>query len=313
MEHPMRPSPARLCLAVAFAAALGLLALPSAAAVIVPGSPTSSWTPIAYPTLLPDHSDDQQTGIPEADIVGNLTNPAFYTAFDDANTLSLTDGNLAFRVRIGADKNPAGFSQFMGVGIDADLNGSLDIFLAVENSGNPDRVAIYDAGAGANTSPSTTTIDSSYLFTYALSASNYDFRAVTLTIDPTATSFDIDGDGDTDFFLSWVIPFADVVAALAGQPSPIVINQNSTLRYVVGSSTQPNALNQDLGGPNGGTNSTLSWDAIGAFSNPLSAGGSPILTPEPDSLSLLALGLLVLAAWRRRKAVRFGDASGRPL
>lgn len=293
----MRSCPARLGQAVVLAAALGLAALPSAAAVIVPGSPTSSWTPISYPTLLPDYSDDQQTGIPEADIVGSLANPAFYTAFDDAGTPSLTDGNLAFRVRIGADKNPAGFSQFMGVGVDADLNGSLDIFLAVENSGNPDRVAIYDAGSGTNTSPSTTTIDASYLFTYALSASNYDFQAVTATIDPTATSFDLDADGDTDFFLTWVIPFADIASALANQPFAILIDQNSALRYVVGSSTQPNALNQDLGGPNGGTTSTSSWGAIGAFSNPISATGSPI--PEPNSLVLVALGLLVLAARRR--------------
>src|SRR5678816_4288666 len=82
-------------------AALAVFAAQAGAAPIVPSSPTTGWTAISYPTLLPDYSDDQQTGIPEADIVGDLLNPAFYTRFDDAGTPSLTDGNIGFRVRVG--------------------------------------------------------------------------------------------------------------------------------------------------------------------------------------------------------------------
>ena len=114
----------------------------------------------------------------------NTTNPAFYFRFDDAGTLSSTDGAIGFRVRIGADKNPSGFDHFMGVGIDANADGALDLFLSVENSGNPNQLGIFDAGSGANTSPSTTTIVSSPLFSYALSVSNYNFGAVNATIDP---------------------------------------------------------------------------------------------------------------------------------
>jgi hypothetical protein len=51
-------------------------------------------------------------------------------------------------VRVGADKNPSGFDRFVGVGLDANLDGALDLFLAVDNSGNPDRVGIFDAAAG---------------------------------------------------------------------------------------------------------------------------------------------------------------------
>jgi hypothetical protein len=291
MRDPLRR---RLGLAAAFA----VFAAPASAAPIVPSSPTTGWNPIAYPSLLPDYSDDQQTGIPEADIVGDLLNPAFYSLFDDAGTPSLTDGSLAFRVRLGADKNPPGFGHFMGVGLDANSDGALDLFLAVENSGTPDRIAIYDAGPGANTGPSTTTIDTNFLFTYALSAANYDFQAVTATSDPTATSFDLDADGDTDHFLTWVIPFSDIVSALAGQ-SINGITQDSTLRYVVGSSNQPNALNQDLGGPNGGTSSGLTWGELGGISHPYSASGT--LIPEPGTAVLLALGLGLLAARARRR------------
>ena len=277
---------------------LGLAAQPAEAVPIDPSSSTVGWTPIAYPTLLPDVFNDQQTGIPEADIVGDTSNPAFYFRFDDAGTPSSTDGAIGFRVRIGADKNPAGFEHFMGVGIDANADGALDLFLAVENSGNPDRVGIFDAGPDANTSPSTTSIESSPLVSYALSVSNYDFGEVDAIIDPTATTFDIDADGDTDHFLTWVIPFADLVTALTGQGIN-GFDDTAGMRFVLGSSTQPNALNQDLGGPDGETSSTSTWSTLGALSSTATAigGFSPI--PEPSTATLVSLGLLALAASAR--------------
>ena len=274
----------------------GLLAA-AASAPAVPIDPSAStvgWTPINYPSLLPDVSDDQRTGIPEADIVGTTADPAFYYRFDDNGTPSTTDGNIAFRVRIGADKNPGGFDHFMGVGIDANGDNAIDLFLAVDNSGNGDQVGIFDAGSGANTSPSTTTIVSSALFSYALSVSNYSFLAVSLALDPTGTTTDVDADGDTDYFVTFVVPFADVISALAAQ-GITGFDDTDALRLVVGSSTQANSLNQDLGGPDGGTTSTTTWDALGALSDPLSA------VPEPGSGSLVSLGLLVLA-YRARGA-----------
>jgi hypothetical protein len=280
---------------------LGLLGSPAHAVTIDPSSSTTSWTAIVYPTTLPDASDDQATGIPEADIVGNLANAALYYRFDDAGTPSATDGAIAFRARVGADKNPAGFEHFIGVGVDANLDGALDLFLAVDNSGNPDRVGIFDAGSGANTSPSTTSINSTPLFSYALSATNFHFGAVNATIDPTATSFDLDADGSTDYFVSFVIPFADVVSALAAQGIN-GFDDGDAMRFVIGSSTQPNALNQDLGGPAGGTTSTQTWSQLGAFSNTLTPSGGFTPIPEPGTASFVALGLVALAIRMRTRA-----------
>jgi hypothetical protein len=275
-------------------ALLGLLGSSARAVTIDPRSSTASWTPIAYPTLVPDAADDQATGIPEADIVGSTANPAAYFRFDDAGTPSTTDGFIGLRVRIGADRPPAGFDHFMGVGLDANLDGALDLFLAVNNSGNPDRLGIFDAGPGANTSPATTTINSTSLFSYALSASNYHFGAVNATIDPSATSFDVDQDGHNDYFVSFVIPFANVVSALAGQ-GITGFNDTSAMRLVFASSTQPNSLNQDLGGPTGGTTSTQTWGQLGALSNTLTPSGG-FVVPEPGTASLLSFGLLAIAA-----------------
>jgi MYXO-CTERM domain-containing protein len=65
---------------------------------------------------------------------------------------------------------------------------------------------------------------------------------------------------------------------------------------VIGTSTQPNALNQDLGGPDGATTSALTWAALGAVSFPESP------SPEPAGLAPAALALAALVALRRRRA-----------
>jgi hypothetical protein len=288
---------------IRLAAAVGLLVvavgtpLSARGLLIIPDSPADLWTAISYPTLLPDFSDDQQTGLAESDVVGNAVDPAFYTRFDDAGTPSLTDGTIAFRVRLGADRNPSGFTHFFGVGMDADLDGALDLFLAVDNSGNPDQLGIFDPGTGLNSSPSTTTIVSTPLVSYTLGASNYDFSAVDATIDPGVTSFDIDNDGNNDYFLTFLIPFQDVVDQLAVNGIS-GFDEGADVRYVMGTSTQPNALNQDLGGPDGGTTSSTSWVDLGAMSDVYTTSTTQV--PEPGTFCLVALGLALLARSRSR-------------
>ena len=127
------------------------------AAPLVMNSPTSAWVAVVYPSSTPDFANDQGTGQDEADIVGNATHAAFYVAFDDAGTSSLTDGMIGFRMRLGSDQNPAGFNKSALVGIDANSDGALDLFALVDNTGS-NRIAIYNAGAGSNTSPATTSI-----------------------------------------------------------------------------------------------------------------------------------------------------------
>ncbi|MBK1855597.1 hypothetical protein JO972_11550 [Verrucomicrobiaceae bacterium 5K15] len=251
-----------------------------------------------------DPSEDQQTGIRDADIVGDANNPSFYTAFDDADTpLVLTDGTLGFRLRVAGDKNPSGFESAFWVGIDANLDGAIDLFAAaIEGS----EVGLYPAGSGANISPSTTSIDSSNPY-YEVSATsaNYDFQSVNTTIDPTLTNDNLDGGsgggGDhTDYFVSFSLPLIELATAVDSLNLPGIgsFDETNALQYVTATSNNANSLNQDLNGINGGQSSSTSWEDLGGFSEILSANGLPV--PEPSSWVFSSLAGLIMLRHRRR-------------
>jgi hypothetical protein len=256
-----------------------------------------------------DFLDDQQTGDPASDIVGSAAHPGFFTAFDNNGTASLTDGTIGFRVRLddaGGTKNSPKFDRNLWVGIDADLNGSLDAFIGVATPGSSTTLGIYDAGTGANTSPNTTTIATlTATYTYTATAANYDYRAVNyLTDGGTLNDLTANTAGDTDYYVSCVLSFADVAAFLTAQlpakfnaSSPF--NENTPLRYILGTSTQSNSLNQDLGGINNKTaNLGSTWTTLGGFTPTISASGQPV--PEVSS-AIFALISSMLGLTRRRR------------
>ena len=272
-------------------------ALPTAASVVDLTAPTTSWTPILYSSSNPDPSNDQQTGSSEGDIVGNAQHPSAYTMFGDGNTPSLTDGTLAFQIRLGADTSPSGFKTALFVGIDANNDGKLDLFLGVNNSGSADTVGIWNPGSGANVSPNTTSIVSTPLVSYTPTAANYAWRAVNTTNDPSVGSAtDLDGGGQNDYFLGFAVPFSDVVAQLAA--AGITFDQNSTLTYVIATATQANSLNQDLNGVGKNYDPSLTWSQLGVVSIPMTPGG---VAPVPEVNPALWIGLLLLAATVQRR------------
>lgn len=97
------------------------------------------------------------------------------------------------------------------------------------------------------------------------------------------------------------VPFQDVIDQLANI-GILGFDENAPVSYVAGTSTQPDAFKQDLGGPQWGTTATETWAALGATSVPYTPSG--LLVPEPDPFAPVALGALGLAALRRRGPVR---------
>src|SRR5262245_57544278 len=285
--------------------AVGLgLAVGAGAAPINPAGPTTAWTPILYPGTQPDFSNDpSMSGLNrEGDIVGNAAHPAFYTAFDDAGTAALTDGMLGFRVRVGTDHiGQPGFQRVATVGIDANLDGDLDLFVIVDNSATTPQIRLRDPGPGANTSPATWSIATVTQQDYAESSGNYSWNQVNVVIDPPATILDLDNDGNVDHFVSFVVPFQDVVNrfTVLGIPN---VNQNTPFRYVVATSNATTTLGLDVAGANDARSSLLAWDALNAMSNPYTPAGMPV--PEPGTGLLFGLGLFGLARCSRRPTRR---------
>lgn len=267
------------------------------AAIDVSG-PTTSWSPVSFGidgSIYPDPAGDQQTGSSEADIIGNKANPCFYTAFDSQNSL------WGFRIRLAEEKMPPGYGECAFVGLDLGYKGKVDLFLGIDNTGAGGRLGIWRAGPGENISPSTTTIVQTPLFTYAETAVNYSWITVSKDSDPTATTYDLDGGGAVDRFLSFVVSFKDVSqAATVLGLDPLA--SDTVLGYVVATATQPNSLNQDITGVNGGTDSGTSWKTLGGVSAPSTP--DPLAVPEPRALALALAGLGVAAGMRLSRSSR---------
>jgi len=243
--------------------------------------PTTNWVAIIVGSTIPDWYGDQQTGQPESDLVGTNGHPCFFMAFNGNGPQSNTDGTLAFRVRLSRESSPPGFDNVLFIGVDANADGALDLFLGV----NSTSIFMAPPGSGANVSPSTTTVQTPIYTSNRVAGVNYSWDTVNATTDPVATSYDLDGNG-TDRFLSFAVPFTNVVLSLAARGITGVTDQ-TPLRYVVATATQMNAINQDLLGPQGMVNSSLTWAALGSISEPYAT----ILVPEPSSALLVAAGL----------------------
>ena len=267
----------------------------SQAVVYVDGS-SNDWTPMIGNF---DYHVDQQTGKSDGDIVGGTgTNYGFLVAFNDNGDVNSIDGTLGFRIRVdehgGNNNNPQPTNVFW-VGVDANNDGALDVFLGANFQGGSSQLEIRAPGNGLNQSPSTTTISNSTFKTYTLDTiedvtpANFNYRPVNFLTDGGNTN-DVTGTGEPDYYLSFMIPFGDIVEFLGNLQTPINITDTSPLRFIVATSTQANSLNQDIGGIAGGLDTP--W--IEVYPPPY----NPV--PEPSS-SFLALGALAGAGLVRRR------------
>lgn len=282
---------------------LWLLHLGAAQAVVYVDGSTNDWSPMAGNF---DYHIDQQTGQADGDIVGGTgANYGYLVAFNNNGNVSSIDGTLGFRVRLdehGGNNNNITPTNVLWVGIDANTDGDLDVFLGANfQGGGAGTLEIRAPGDGLNISPNTTTISNSAYRTYTLDTiedatpANFSYRPVDfLTDGGTTNDLTQTTSGDPDYYLSFMIPFADLVQYLGSLQTPINITDTSPLRFVVATSTQVNSLNQDIGGVSGGVNSTTTWENIGAFTPPY----NPV--PEPSG-GILLLGSVAGCCFIRRR------------
>jgi len=267
-----------------------LSAAPIARAALTLTGSSLDWTPMGANF---DFFADQQTGSAAGDIVGDAHNVGFLTKFDDAGTASKTDGTLGFRVRLddhgGQEKSPS-FDRVLWIGMDADLDGTLDGFLGVDRQGSTNELAIYAPSTGANTSPSNTKIAKTAYWSTTITSTNYHYRAVDVSLDGgTTNDLTADSLGDPDFYVSFSVAVSDLVSYFSSLDNPISFNQDTPLRYVLATSTQKNSLNQDLGGIQGGNSSTQTWTQLGGFTPTITADGA--IVPE-SNIAVFLIGVL---------------------
>lgn len=276
---------------------LSLMAMPSAhAAVTLAGGSLDGWHSLGAHY---DFFDDQQTGQTADDIQGDADNSGFFTGFMPGTTSGPTDGKLAFRARMGevGNQNAQSFGGLLFVGIDANLDGSIDAYLSGSDKNN-EGITIRDPGTGLNISPNTTTIGNE-AYEEATAATNFNYRAVDTAIDGGTTN-DVGLNGLTDYYVSFALPFVEIANFLATQGITDV-TVDTPFRYVLGTATQSNSFNQDIGGIDGNDGTidlNSSWEDLGGFTPTSTTSGGPV--PEPSSFLMVLASLSTLLRRRRR-------------
>ncbi len=284
----------------------------------------SSWTYRTTDGYLYDPNADQQTGQADSDFAGSSTLPSFFVQTGTINGVEVIAMRVIFNVY---DTNIA-TAKYTGnpvnvrVGIDANMDGKLDLYMGPNFQSGAAGVAFQLPGTGANTSPSTTSTSTVFYpdstagtlgggTSPAFSASNFSYVSLSTanaaTYYPGWTTQLYGTTADPDGMMSWAIPLADVNKALAeaaiadtGNPTlaGTSISASSFLLWVAFTATQNNSVNQDAYGITKNDTQTTRWDA---FTSYMDANGRPV--PEPATYGMClggALGAFLL--FRRRPA-----------
>lgn len=247
----------------------------------------SDWVPTVPKNGQNDPLNDQQTAVNSEvsqDIVGNNAFPAFYTQYESGTN------EIGFRFRLNnQDSNniQLAFKKFAFVGVDAanpdgSFDGKLDFFIGIYNvatTGNvKGRIGIYNTGTGANISPSTTSIISPPIIQYKpVENGNFQITQADSTFGPSGK----------DYFVSFKIPVADINLAMQKVGKSVRVNEMTPLRYIIGTASQDNAFNQDIGGITGGyTKSTTTWADMGAYGPVTSMNGQKVNVNFYDGAAL---------------------------
>ena len=235
--------------------------------VVVPASGTTEFDYLQDPRV--------GSGSTALDIVGTECFPAAYIQFSD-------DGKeIAIRLRVnnkdgGNDNSSFQFKNFAYIGIDANMNGTIDFFLGVYSPSGNGRLGVYPADPAAqNSGPGVTGIAKPVATFQPIRGVNYSMIEVDYTpcaLDPgdpcrcddvsdpcSITPFS----GDPDYFLTFKFNIDEVSNAIAGKTKEnVTFDSNTPFTYIVGTSTQENSLNGDINGMDDKGPPPPNWDDI---------------------------------------------------
>lgn len=254
--------------------------------------------------VLSDLTYDQQTGQGADDFVGDGTN-GYYGFYFKAGKINGED-SLIFRFRLNELTTQQGNPRFTGnirIGVDGDGDGDIDLYFGISTGAAQTPQIVFQNPTGtasnANTSPSTSSLGTAY-GTIATNASNYSYIQAD---DGSAYATNKPDQPNPDAFLTFAISFSTFKTYLEAQLAGQTITLDSFLRFVAFSSTQGNAVNQDvygLGPLSNTANANTRFDQGGGFTNFYNGSGSVI----PEASTALQAGAFMMVglgiATRRR-------------
>ncbi len=218
----------------------------------------------------------------------------------------LSFGQVAGQDAIGlrfymAGYQASGYTGNLRVGIDANGDGAVDLFFGPSLTGATRTQGIVfqlPTGPG-NYSPSTTNLGNNF-GRIAFTNDNYNYMALTNTIDPNWTNVG----ANQNSVISFAVPVATLQSLLA--QSGITLTPQTYISFLAFTSTQSNAINQDLIGSNGIVADARFDGVDGGFGDYYTSSGTykkrPII-PEPSTYGamfiLISGGLLYML--RRKK------------
>lgn len=238
--------------------------------------------------------------------------------------------SLVFRFRM-ADKN--GTKDYLGSTISVGIGfselsaaGRTTIFATVDSTNATAKFYFQGGGTGLNDGPSTTTLDAGAFAGNPYSEKSFKSLDATTWSYPNsakaAAGSQTFGEGSynlkdskgkelvvTNTYVTFAVSFADLQAAtraLTGN-NTFTMTTSTEMAFVGWTSAQGNAINQDVNGTNASGTSTLTWSALGAFSEYVTADGKKKVVPEASTVvqvgSLIMAGMAAVVVRRRRAKV----------
>lgn len=265
-------------------------------------------------TPMTDVTYDQQTGQGADDYVGDGVGGyyGFYYAATQINFGTGLENAMVFRFRLNAVATS--FTGNLRLGVDGTMDGKVDLYFGISTGQGQTPTIVFQNPTGtapdANTSPNTSALGTVY-GSIATNTTNFSYIQA-----PDGSQYYTNkvAQPNPDMWLTFALPFSTFASVLGTQTGTTIDWNLTYLAYVAFSSTQGNAVNQDVYGipkltstnPTTGAQwGDLAYNQGGGFTEYRSGSGRPV--PEPATYlqlgALLGAGLL-LQRWRLRKQAR---------
>ncbi len=258
---------------------------------------------------------DQQTGQGADDYVGDGVGGyyGFYYAATQIDFGSGAENTMVFRFRLNAVATS--FTGNLRLGVDGTMDGKVDLYFGISTGQGQTPTIVFQNPTGtatdANTSPNTSALGTVY-GSIATTTTNFSYIQA-----PDGSQYYTNkvAQPNPDMWLTFALPFSTFASVLGTQTGTTIDWNLTYLAYVAFSSTQGNAVNQDVYGipkitstnPTTGAQwGDLAYDQGGGFTEYRSGSGRPV--PEPATYlqlgALLGAGLLLHRRRLRKQASR---------